>query len=717
MLLPSLGWASDELLWPVLLGLDDNCGISELQMVKVEKSVECLLPYLERLVDELRQVLELEGQKISLGVDWYVQERCFIGRLNDILSKIDTFLSNVYTWCVKLEDLKLCSHLKCLTLRTFDAQQYVGPLLRKCILASRLIEIEQIQLHALLVEMSGCAAELIIIQTRLRDFTVPTNKSLQQVFDQIRSNDITYLCGSSSYLHGNSATLASLSVFSDLDTSTFQSLQSLQSLSYRIDALKFSMKLFTQQVTEFQSSCVQFFPESSNHLLNLSADLAEKWAGIQADYAERKSALLDKSCNTLFTFLITETLSLVRGVAAQFVHQQSHILTEQERLDMKLCSGVINFIRNAFKEELITRSDLANRYNDVLLREWNSLNQAFQASEAVPVPILETHHLSGELLSPFTDHKTLTPCKTPEFLRKISLNKEHTVPFDMETPGTSPHNSLAEDFECIPSKSLQDMQSDRLVGLGLDLGLEFNQSPQIPLSAVKKDRIISFKIDYTTEKGANLSGKLVTFLSDIPKLGPAVALSRSDSMSNAYSNVSGIPTIVPNFNVKEFPRIIKMDASGSKIPVLSASHGVLYSSLDHNSAAIESPYKHKSPHEMHNNSDEFSFLEVSESLVLSANSLENSVMYTNLRTPPGFILNTIKDTSTPQMTVQKRSNAAKAKNASYCLGLMTPNNTLGSVSERYSPGVLDWGSRPSLRQKYTSAAVTSTSRHTKRPWK
>lgn len=664
----SLKWALDELLWSLILEFDDYEQNPDLQSVRIGKTVECLLPYTKRLVEVLNQVLTTE-----LTVEWHSNERISVMEVSGLLKRIDSYLTSVYSWCVKLEDPKLCSHLKVLTLRTFDAEQLMAPLLKKCSLAMRFVEIQHSQMLALRDEIDRCSSQLPEMQQKQISVALPSTINLKDVFEKIRVSDI-------SHLSGYSAKLASLAVFSEADSSI---LKSLQGLACHIDALKFSMTLFKQEVSDFMSLCGQYFPTACAELHSSVQYVERMWTRMQSDYAICKKVLLDRNCNILFSFLIEETLAVVRKMKSQNFIDDT--LSERDRLNLKLCSGVINFIHNAFKEEIVTRSELYAKYNEVLLVEWEELNKKIQASDIMAGPMSVELTPLASLLSPFSDRRVFSCSDAPEFLRRLNLRKE---PSSMtqevsDTPDTTPRNTPIEGTKSIhsqtPEKLVPESSLSRVLGLGLNLGLEFGQSSAVPLSVVKKDRILSLNIHPSLEKGTNLTEKF----EKLHMTGPTEPLPQLRSPADLRKTSrakSQIPRMVDNYDPNKFPKINQMDACGSKIPMISRTHPLF--------VGIQIPKRRA-----------------------RIPSQDFSVLYTNLRTPPGFNLSAA-DTSTPRVQVRNSPT-----NASYCLGLMTPNNTLGSVAERYSPEVLDWGSRPLLRRRNASTLSTPAPKYTKKPWK
>lgn len=645
----SLQWALDEHLWLQLLSLEEIVTSPDLLRVRIGRSVACLLPFLKRLVEELQ---ECQGSQRSTG--WYSKERSTVALLTVLLRDIDSYLSSVFEFCIELQDLKLCSQLKTLTLRVFDALQLLAPLARKCAMASMFIDIKDSQLHAVQHEVDECATQLhqILINSLV---DLPAHWRLKEVYDKIRLND-------TSHLTAYSAKLASLSVFSGADS---DHLKKLQDLALRMDALKFSMVLLRQQVAEFRLQCSLVFPKSCVHLHQELEALERKWSTIQDDYKSCKSNVLDRNCDSLFLLLINETLDKVHSIQKKNPHWEE--IPDDMRLDMKLCSGVIHFIHNAFKEGIITTTNLALKYNDILLPDWERLNASMSELPKLPAELemkgSDLKRRTG-LQSPFEDRRR-SLFETPDFLKCMALDRIDQVA-DEETPTTSPQNTPLDEFApafSTPPKKLPGA----VFGLGIDLGLECHQVSGVPLSAVKKDRICSLSIKQ--------SGSGRSLLVDLRSFN-----GRTTSSNELFQ--SKIPTIVADHHKLRMPRIPQMECIGSKIPVISRPHTI------HSSTPLVS-----------NTSKD--------------TSQETSVLYDNLRTPPGFNLSYIRDTSTPRHPARQ-----PVATASYCLGLMTPENTLdAAVSDQCLPGILNWGSRPPLRRRTPSGMTASAPRSAKKPWK
>lgn len=648
----SLQWALEEHLWQQLLALEEMDTSPDLLQVRTGRTIACLLPYLKRLAEELQ---ELQGSQRCIS--WYVSELPVVSLLVALLRDIESYLSAVFEWCIELQDLKLCSQLKTLTVRVFNAQQLLPPLSRKCAMASLFVDIRDSQLHAVKHEVDDCATNLR--QIMLKNLvSLPEHWNLKDVFDKIRSNDI-------SHLTAYSAKLASLSVFSGADT---DHLKGLQNLALRMDALKFSMVLLKQQVSDFRSQCSLLFPKSCVYLQQELQALERKWTMIKDDYKSCKANVLDKNCDSLFWLLINETLEKVHSIKRTGTHWEE--TPEEMRLDLKLCSAVIHFIHNAFKEGIITRPDLTLKYNEILLPEWDSLNLAMSE---LPEPELESRPSISEvntrkgLQSPFEDRRRRL-FQTPDFLKCMTLDRIDQVA-DEETPTTSPQNTPLEEsaptFATPPKKAFGGV-----VGLGIDLGLECHQFSGIPISAMKKDRIYSLSITQNIP-ARNILVDLRT-CSDT-----AATLSASQEMFK-----SRIPKIVTDHHKLQMPKIPQRECVGLKIPVIARAHKF------HSSTPL--------------------LLNVSKDT-----SLDTSILYDSLRTPPGFNLSYIRDTSTPRHPARQPVAAA-----SYCLGLMTPENTLDAVvADQYLPGILNWGSRPPLRRQTPSGTTSSVSRSAKKPWK
>lgn len=673
----SLEWALDKLPWLLLLraeNLDVNC---DLQCVRIEKTIECLLPYLVQLHGELMVCAGMEED-----VQWHAKECNVVVGVADIVARVDVYLTSVFAWCVKLEDLRLCLGLKDLTMHTFDVQQLVIPLKKKCLMASRLVEMEMYQLSALVEEVAGCTEKLLKIRSSQLGDEILANTNLGEVFNLIQRNDI-------SHLSGYSAKLAALSVLSPSDGSL---LSALQHLSCRIDAMRFSMVLFTQQATDFLQQCNRHFPKSCQQLQRRIAALEEEWARTLTEYTLSKSVLLDRNCNSLFLFLVNQTILAVVELKARAHSLTEDAMEDADRIQLKLCSGVINFVHNAFQEETVARPDVIAKYNDVLLTEWEQLNHALlDPSPQTDRAANQAQSPFCELRSPFNENRPPNTLKTPDFLRcltllRTSLNMAESAEV---TPDTTPRNTPVIEFKphafVLPKRNVSKRDEEKVVGLGLDLGLEFNQSSTVPLSVMKKDRIVSLNVDPATVKGFNLHDKLSQLQesSTVSKLGSPAKLQESSIGDNS----SRIPRIMNNITAAQIPIIEKQSANGSRIPVISRTHPVFSSIAD---KALAKEFGEQNDH-----------------------FAEKSVLYTSLRTPPGFNLSSIRDSSTPRSTHRVPSHTT----ASYCLGLMTPNNTLGSVAEQYTPEVLDWGSRSLLRQRSKHAAATPAHKHPKRPWK
>lgn len=659
----SLKWALDDLLWLLVLGLEEDVNNYELQRLKIGKSIFLLISFLQRLVYELLEILTMH-----LSVQWHSRERYTISEVSSLLEQIEGFLASVFSCCVKLEDQKLCSQLKILTLRTFDAQQLLRPLETKCIVASRYVEIEESQLKVLEEELVWCLDQLDQISTKNPISAPLTNMTLREVFDKIQVHDI-------SHLSGYSAMSATLSVFSDVDSLT---LKHLQELSCRIDALKFSMVFLKQQVNEFHCICSEHFPQSSVQLKKLFAKIDVEWDAVQTQFTSYKANLLDKNCNVLFTFLIEETVTMVKEIYKRN-KQTSGCICEDDRLNLRLCSGVINFIHNAFKEELIADPYLPLKYNGTLLVEWEKLNQALDNIDGTE----SCKNTPLELRSLFDEIQNIPLVQSPDSLRSMVLKESDSVaPSKLGTPDTTPGNTPLHEFSRTNEKKIHGLSQKPTIGLGLNLGLEFDQCSAVPLSVVKKERILSLNLK-PTDKGVKLLGKLTHLIDnceDECRLGSPMIVSRKKSRSQ-------IPTIVHDYMARKLIRIEKMESCGSRIPVISRTHTVF-------SGAHLAQLNYTPQPEAKSNDS----------------SQEMSFLYSTLRTPPRFELNLILQTSTPCLSLKPPSTAAK-----YCLGLMSPNNTLDSVAERYSLKVLEWGSRPLLRRM--RAAMTPTTKLERKPWK
>ncbi|RKP29411.1 hypothetical protein METBISCDRAFT_28265 [Metschnikowia bicuspidata] len=663
-----LTWVLEEPLWLSLLDRDHTADVPELLKLRIENTAACLLPHLQRLVGELQQ-----HQGSERSVQWYCAERAVVLEVAVLFLRFDNYLKTVFEWCIKLEGLKLCPQLKSLMLRMVDAQQLLVSLKRKCNTALRYLEIADVELLAVQQEVDGCAAQLHQIRTLQMDAGRLPRCSLEEAFETIRLNHISHLCS-------HSARLASPSVFSGTEGEV---LRLLESLALRMDALGFSMVLLRQQVADFRNLSGQIFPKCCLHLQQQFQALETKWDAVQADYTTSTTKIWDANRNALFRFLIDETLRKIRNIARGSAQQDAPAL-QGHSMDLKLCSGVINFVRNAFREEMITLPELTFTYNDVLTQEWELLSQ-----QLIELADTEKRSLPSQLKSPFDEDQLLnTP--TRDSLHDLVLPKAY-LPKD--TPGTTP---LHTPEVALTPASTSAKKPQLLLGLGLNLDIYFHQTFAVPLSVVKRDRI---RLLSPTEKestnsaadrtgGTNLTKKfrLVSTQMVQKKLGPPVTF-RAEKPGPASrrpalleQEKSRIPTMVADHHMLNYPYIEQLDARGSRIPMIFRARAM--------------PERPPSA----SNSD---------------GAQEMPTLYSSLRTPPCFNLGGIRFTSTPRLAATEPSCTA----ANFCLGLVTPDNSLGFIPERHStPEVLQWGSRPQLLRR-TSVAPTPGTKLQKRPWR
>ena len=106
-----LTWALEEPLWLFLLDRGHTADVPELLKLRIESTVACLLPHLQRLVGKLQQ-----HQGSERSVQWYCAEHAVVLEVALLFLRFDHYLKTVFEWCNKLEGLKLCPQLKSLIL-------------------------------------------------------------------------------------------------------------------------------------------------------------------------------------------------------------------------------------------------------------------------------------------------------------------------------------------------------------------------------------------------------------------------------------------------------------------------------------------------------------------------------------------------------------------------------------------------------------------------
>lgn len=526
-----------------------------------------ILGDVEAYLSDLIVSLSLIG---SDDTEWYTTGRSSVMKVLDVIKTIDEFFSAVLLVPLILSDGVITAKLKRVSLRLLDCKLELLITKKKIDIVANYKEIRSLIIDGLYVEVQQCIDTFASSKNIGLPLELPKDITLAQITAKMRLGDISQ---NSTF----SVRKVALPVFSEAEQETNARFETIER---RLDPIHVAMDFLEQRVQGFNIMCGTVFPGA---IIELNRDydrLRKLWEHLLTEFVSAKKHTVDSRWHSLFLVLVEGILQKSLAMIAEVQNDHSKgkfVISDELGSTFKTCSNAITLIHKAFMENVIYDKALTQKYNDTLLPRWNELNVL--------------------LSNDFSPKSTSSP-----HTNDLSGYKPIRI--------TQGRVSLAE-------HKREKLATISSAGLGIDLGLDVNPSPTIPLS-VKTDRIVDLSIDTDLLPRNNIQMALMNFMDaqaveadddtetlvhdtsqNSLDMGKTTIWNRLRELSNTRSR---IPLMTSNYIRLGYPVIKKMYVEGyaqSKIPSISPLNPVFISpdrrSLDGPADETVKGFKNKQP--------------------------------------------------------------------------------------------------------------------------
>lgn len=646
----------------------------------------------ESYLSELNVSLRLIG---SDDMEWYTSGRSSVMKVLDVIKVIDDFLSAVFLVPLILSDGIITAKLKRVNQMLLGCKLELLATKKKINIVANFKEIRGLIMDGLYVEVQQCIDTFDSTKKSGLPLELPNDVTLGQIIAKMHLGDVSQ---NSTF----SVRKAALPVFSEAEQETYTHFEIIER---RLDPIHVAMDFLEQRVQSFNGMCGTVFPAA---IIELNRDydrLRKLWEQLLTDFISLKKQTVDSRWHSLFLFLVEGVLrqSLAMIAEVQNDHLMGNfVISDGLGSTFKTCSNAITLIHKAFMENVIYDKALTQKYNDTLLPRWKELNVLLSndfSPSTIPSP--RSSDLSG--------------------YRPLKMHQAR-------------HSLAAYEKERLGIISS--------VGLGIDLGLDINPSPTVPVS-VKTDRIVDLNFNADMLPKSNIQMALMNILETQASNGDGdtdtlVHVTSQDSLTMIKPTIwsrlrepsqrkSRIPLITSNYIRLGYPVIKKKYVRGyahSMIPSISPLNPV-FISPDRRSKTLDSP--------MNDTLNDFKRKPASTSAT-SATSPEMNGW--GLRSPPVFHLtrtDAVSRVSSSEGSISgdeifrgnrsRRTSLKLRADKMSLVGMMTPNLAFDGQLSDMSPDRISLRSsspeRPesSMGSRFDDLHLTQPLKLTKKKWR
>jgi len=518
---------------------------------------------LDKILDDVESYLSelnLSLQQINRdGTEWYTTGRGLVIKVLDVIKNIDDFLSKVLLLPLVLGDGVITAKLKRVSQILLDCKLALLTIKKKIDIVAHYKEIRGLIIDGLNEEVRECNDMFTLSKITGLPHELPKNITLEQITAKMK-------LGEMSQSNTFAVRTVALPMFSESEQNSNTRFEMIER---RLDPIQVAMDFLEQRVQGFNSMCGTVFPGAIIELNRDYDQLRKLWEQLLTEFVTLKKQSVDARWHSLFLFLVEDILKKSLAMIAEVKKDHlegSFLISDELGSTFKTCSNAITLIHKAFMENVIYDKELTRKYNDTLLPRWGELNVL--------------------LSNDFHPSKTASPL---------------TNDFSGYKPIRMAHSRV----------SLSEHRKEKLgafssTGLGLDLGLDVNPSPTIPVS-VKTDRIVDLSIDADILPKNSIQAALMNILEtqvaneddDTDTLVHATSRNSLELEKPTFWRLlretpkrkSKIPVMNSNYIRLGYPVIKKMYVKGythTKIPSISPLNPV-FISPDRRSQPLDSP--------------------------------------------------------------------------------------------------------------------------------
>lgn len=478
-------------------------------------------------------------------------------------------------------------------------------------------------------------------------------------------------------------------------------------LERRLEPLRVSMEYLEVRVSEYTAMCGCWFSSTTASLLDDLARIQSQWKDLILQFAAKEQTALDTRVFPVVKHLLETAAQMSKTMYSQLDSGPDFASAfDNVRADFKTCSAIVGLLNNILRSANVPDLLLKAMYNTDVIPLWQKLNDLVQRGQHVELRQLR-------LSTPQAEQRILSPVLAISGIDlKVNVDPSPSIPVSINKADriidlgltTVPRRHLSAELMTLTKDgdhALHWSENARPINLPIAAEIASSELTILPVQLKLQSPVL-----LKNEK----RNQITVFESKMSTKSLLASISRK------FTFKSKIPTIVRNYASLQLPVLKKMYVSGyaaTRIPSISPDNPVFCSPDRRTQMSHET---HESPR-----------MDLSTVIEDAPDACDK------LQSPPVFQMQRInlrRSSSTDgsvvlaDLTNMSRNSSLRANSRKFSLnGMTTPDLSYAHVNSDEITSPLSWRStspdRPgsSIGSRFDEKHLVQPIKSTRKPWK